>query len=121
MRRRHDVVDTRDGGTPPSGQAVPLGGLDDFRRCLPLRLRLHGREFRLVELDGEILAHPTFCPHLGGPLEDAPLEDGRITCPWHGYGYDLRNGRCVTGQRLTFEPRVRVVVDPERREGSLVW
>ena len=120
MRRCQEVLDAAGGRSPPLGRVIPPGSVDELRRRLPLRLCLGGRELRLVELDGEILAHPTLCPHLGGPLDEAPLEDGCITCPWHGYRYDLRSGRCVTGQPLALEPRARVVVDRERREGSLV-
>jgi len=41
------------------------------------------------------------CPHLGGPLEDAPVTDGCVTCPWHGYRFDLRTGRSADGRGLT--------------------
>jgi hypothetical protein len=37
------------------------------------------------------------CPHLGGPLAEGTVEDGCVTCPWHGYRFDLRTGRCVSG------------------------
>jgi nitrite reductase/ring-hydroxylating ferredoxin subunit len=37
------------------------------------------------------------CPHFGGPLDDAPVDDrGIVTCPWHGYRFDVRTGRRVT-------------------------
>lgn len=35
------------------------------------------------------------CPHAGGPLEQGRVERGIVTCPWHGWRYDLR-----TGQRI---------------------
>jgi nitrite reductase/ring-hydroxylating ferredoxin subunit len=37
------------------------------------------------------------CPHLDLPLAAfGPLavEDGRMVCPWHGWRFDLRSGRC---------------------------
>ncbi|HXJ35950.1 MAG TPA: Rieske (2Fe-2S) protein [Candidatus Eisenbacteria bacterium] len=37
------------------------------------------------------------CPHLGGPLDGAAVEDGCVTCPWHGYRFDVRTGRRVDG------------------------
>lgn len=33
------------------------------------------------------------CPHQGITLENATCEDGKIVCPWHHYGFDLKNGR----------------------------
>lgn len=39
------------------------------------------------------IAHSAVCPHLLGPLEDSLINDqGAITCPWHGYRFDLRSG-----------------------------
>ena len=57
-------------------------------------------EWREVELDGRTVRFLPVCPHLGGPLEHASIEDGCITCPWHGYRFDLRTGRNVDGRAL---------------------
>lgn len=119
MMRRQAVLDEAARFAPTSIPSLPLGRLDELRRRLPLRLRHDGHELRLVELDGEVLAAPTICPHLGGPLDDAAVEAGCVTCPWHGYRYDLRSGRCVSGKPLVLEPLPRVVVD--RGEASLTW
>lgn len=58
---------------------------------------------RAVEIDGERCAFTARCPHLGGPLDDAPIVDGVIQCPWHGYRFDVRSGRNLDGHpsRLT--------------------
>lgn len=48
------------------------------------------------------------CPHLGAPLECAPLEsmsedaeddfeDLVVVCPWHQYDFSLRTGESATG------------------------
>jgi hypothetical protein len=55
---------------------------------------------RDVEVDGTRLRCGTVCPHRGGPLELARLEDGCITCPWHGYRFDVRTGRSADGRGL---------------------
>jgi Rieske Fe-S protein len=34
----------------------------------------------------------TVCPHMGGPLDQGRIQNGEITCPWHRYRFDLRNG-----------------------------
>jgi hypothetical protein len=58
---------------------------------------------REVCVDGLRVRHTTVCPHLGGPLEDAPVEDGCITCPWHGYRFDVVSGRSADGRALRLE------------------
>jgi len=54
--------------------------------------------WREVEVDGRRVRFETTCPHLGGPLDAAPIEDGCITCPWHGYRFDVRSGRSADGR-----------------------
>lgn len=34
------------------------------------------------------------CPHMGGPLHEGSLENGRLVCPWHGREYDPVSGSC---------------------------
>ena len=36
------------------------------------------------------------CIHQGGPVATGTLESDVLTCPWHGYQYELRSGRCLT-------------------------
>jgi hypothetical protein len=56
---------------------------------------------REVVVDGRTVRFAAACPHLGGPLEDAPIEAGCIiTCPWHGYRFDLRTARSADGRDL---------------------
>jgi nitrite reductase/ring-hydroxylating ferredoxin subunit len=101
---------------PPLG----LGPLDALRPRLPLLLEFGGRRFRLLELDGELVAHTTTCPHWRGPLEAAELRDGCITCPWHGYRFDLRSGRSSDGRGLRLARAPQVRVDPASGEVWLV-
>ena len=35
------------------------------------------------------------CVHQGGPVATGLLEGDVLTCPWHGYQYDLRSGICL--------------------------
>jgi Rieske [2Fe-2S] domain len=55
---------------------------------------------REVEVNGTRVRHATVCPHRGGPLDHAPVEDGCIRCPWHGYRFDLHTGRSADGRAL---------------------
>lgn len=43
--------------------------------------------------EGRWHAHSAVCTHLLGPLDDAILtKNGEITCPWHGYRFDIVTG-----------------------------
>jgi nitrite reductase/ring-hydroxylating ferredoxin subunit len=123
MVRRQALLD-EDGRRLPHERSVPrsvpLGNVTELRTRLPYVVRVDGRDIRLVDVDGTIAAPPTVCPHRGGPLADAVVEDGCITCPWHGYRYDLRSGACVSGQPMRLA-LPRVDVDAARAEAALVW
>lgn len=49
--------------------------------------------------DGHKVSIPRYCPHLGLPLDAEPDGDGTITCPWHGYRFDIADGQCVSGAK----------------------
>jgi len=53
-----------------------------------------GTEIALFNIEGEIYALNNSCPHLGGPLGDGEISDCQITCPWHGWQFDIKTGAC---------------------------
>ena len=61
---------------------------------------------RVVDVDGERYAFKARCPHLLRSLDDAPVVDGIVQCPWHGYRFDVRTGINLDGHscRLAVVP-----------------
>ncbi|HFE44010.1 MAG TPA: Rieske (2Fe-2S) protein, partial [Nannocystis exedens] len=45
----------------------------------------------------EFYAIDNRCPHEGYPLARGPVRDCVVTCPWHNFKFDLRDGQCVLG------------------------
>lgn len=41
---------------------------------------------------GNWFAMDGMCSHQGGPLAEGTVKDGCVTCPWHGWQYDLATG-----------------------------
>lgn len=37
------------------------------------------------------------CPHLGAPLSEGEVEEGVVTCPWHGSQFDTKSGERLRG------------------------
>ena len=52
------------------------------------------RPLVLARVDGELHALDSVCPHAGGPLGDGELDGPKLTCPWHGWSFDVRTGEC---------------------------
>jgi nitrite reductase/ring-hydroxylating ferredoxin subunit len=116
MRQREAQLARR---APPATASLALGPLASLRARLPLRIELGGREFRLLELDGELVAHATQCPHRLGPLAEAQVEDGCLRCPWHGHRFDVRTGASADGRRLRLASAPRIVVAPDGAQVEL--
>jgi nitrite reductase/ring-hydroxylating ferredoxin subunit len=64
--------------------------------------------------DGEWIALQNSCLHRGGPVCEGTLEENTLTCPWHGYQYDVTNGTLLL-DRSSALPRYPVIV----RDGNL--
>jgi len=59
-----------------------------------------GRIYALFNVDGKISAIDGICPHQGGPLAEGPLEGTLVSCPWHGWQFDVQTGRTPLGPKL---------------------
>jgi len=66
----------------------------------------------LFKVNGEICCLDNTCLHRGGPLGDGFLEGNIVTCPWHGWQYDVRRGE------LLIDPSVKIATYPLRVEGN---
>lgn len=53
-----------------------------------------GREIALYNVKGEIYGLENVCPHMGGPLGEGDIENCLVTCPWHGWLFDIKTGAC---------------------------
>ena len=56
-----------------------------------------GIRIAIVRLPGGFVALDAECPHQGGPLADGIVADSCVTCPLHGWRFDLRTGAPVGG------------------------
>jgi nitrite reductase/ring-hydroxylating ferredoxin subunit len=111
MLRRERLLARSPGEPSPPCTRLELGSLDEVRARLPLTVEMANRSWRVVDLHGELRAHSTVCPHRLGPLEEAPVEDGIVECPWHGYRFDVGTGRSCDGRNLRLAPPPRVAID----------
>ena len=50
----------------------------------------------LFRRDDEVFAVGDECPHQGGSLAEGWVDGDIVTCPLHGWEFDLRSGACMT-------------------------
>ncbi|HEX3489149.1 MAG TPA: Rieske (2Fe-2S) protein [Streptosporangiaceae bacterium] len=78
--------------------------LDELPDGKPAR-RLLGEVPLVAVRDGDqvqVLADR--CSHMSGPLSDGDLEDGCLTCPWHGSVFRLSDGSVARGPATAPQP-----------------
>ena len=66
------------------------------------------RVIALFRHEGELFAMDGMCAHQGGPVAEGHVEHGCVTCPWHGWQYELKTGiQTINRQPLqeTFQVR----------------
>ncbi|MBM3289947.1 MAG: Rieske 2Fe-2S domain-containing protein [Candidatus Hydrogenedentes bacterium] len=44
----------------------------------------------VFNVGGNFFAISDACPHAGGPLSDGWIDGTEVTCPWHGWTFDVR-------------------------------
>jgi nitrite reductase (NADH) small subunit/3-phenylpropionate/trans-cinnamate dioxygenase ferredoxin subunit len=78
-----------------------------------LRVEVDGTAVVLARFGDQIFACGDTCAHKGGPLSGGKLTGTRLTCPWHGWMYDVRTGECVFPGRGARVPSYPVRVDAD--------
>ena len=77
---------------------------------------VNGMRVVLARVGEQVYAYADTCPHRGGPLGDGKLTGSRLTCPWHGWMFDVRTGACLLPARGS-----AVATYPVRVEGDEIW
>lgn len=74
----------------------PLADVDDIPEGKSIVIMLSDdSEVALFKIQGEIFALDNSCPHKGGPLGEGFVEGFRVSCPWHGWEFDIPTGDCI--------------------------
>ncbi len=75
---------------------------------------VNGKKIALFNVDGRFYAVDNTCVHRGGPVGEGELEGCFVTCPWHGWRYDVRTGQSETN------PSARLASYATRLDGDEV-
>jgi nitrite reductase (NADH) small subunit len=77
-----------------------LASTDDCPPGTACECIIAGRVVALFNVAGEFFALDGICPHQGGPLGKGSLAGCVVTCPWHGFQFDVRSGQHATTPNL---------------------
>jgi len=71
---------------------VKVAEKGDFTDGVGKVVVVEGRSLALFRVQNEYYALSNLCLHRGGPLGEGTLSGPLVTCPWHGWKFDVRTG-----------------------------
>lgn len=75
---------------------IYLCDVGDVPRGQGRRILLPGGDsLALFHTSSGIRAVKNRCPHAGARLDDGILRKDKLTCIWHGWQFNLTNGKCL--------------------------
>ncbi|GAC1468055.1 MAG: non-heme iron oxygenase ferredoxin subunit [Isosphaeraceae bacterium] len=86
----------------------------ELKEGLGQAFAIEGRMIALFLVDGTYFALDDACPHQGFSLFDGAVLDSTVTCLWHGWRFNLADGRWMDN------PGVRVGTYPVRVVGDAI-
>lgn len=105
------MVDPRVGeeaGAAGAGPFVDVGEARRLREGGALPVVIEGRAVVVFRAAGRYHAVSDRCPHNGLPLRDGCVQDGVLTCRWHGWQFDLATGLTPGADPAAGGPAIRV-------------
>jgi nitrite reductase/ring-hydroxylating ferredoxin subunit len=72
---------------------ITVARVDDVPSGTIHSVKAGEEEIALAHCNGGFYAVQGHCLHLQGPLGQGELEGCVLTCPWHGWQYDVRTGQ----------------------------
>ena len=83
---------------------IKLATIDDFNYSKIKSLSILGKKIGIVKReDGNFYAIEVGCKHQGADITRGKMENNILTCPRHGWKYDLETGECLNHD----SPRLR--------------
>ncbi len=88
---------------------VRIAGTGDVKTGSGITVEAKGQAIALFNVDGTFYAIDNTCVHRGGPLGEGELTGDTVACPWHGWEYNVKDGKCSTSPSAcvkTYEVKV---------------
>lgn len=81
--------------TPPEGFEVVLHK-DALEPGRIIEIIIAGKAIAVANVAGKFCAINNACPHAEGPLGEGTMDGTIVTCPYHGWQFDVTDGSCKT-------------------------
>ena len=62
-----------------------------------------GKTIAVFNCEGRFYAIENTCKHRGGPLGEGRVAGKTVSCPWHGWEYDVTSGECTADPAIKLQ------------------
>ena len=73
-------------------QWIDVAASDAIKDNMAMEVVFGTQIVAIFRVDGALYALDGMCAHQGGPIAEGNIQDGCVTCPWHGWQYELATG-----------------------------
>ncbi len=80
---------------------VKVATLAEIKEGMGKVVEIEGTPIAIFNVRGKFYAMDNTCAHRGGPLGDGILDDNIVTCPWHGWQWDVMSGKSSFNPNVT--------------------
>jgi len=63
-------------------------------------VKVAGQSILLAKHANQVFGVSNQCPHMGCSLANGKLKEYIVTCPCHGWSFDIRNGQYLTANQI---------------------
>jgi nitrite reductase/ring-hydroxylating ferredoxin subunit/Fe-S cluster biogenesis protein NfuA len=93
------------------GRWIPACALQDVPENGLRALDIGGQKLVLFRRGPAVTCFHNACAHLGLEIHAGAVEGGVVTCPHHGFRYDLTSGECLTAPDVRLHAHAVRVID----------
>lgn len=108
-----ELIGVIDEPEPGAQIDVPVCRVADLPESVARHVKIGKNDIAVVRVGDEVFALSNICRHAFAPLSDGFVDGHTLTCPWHGWRYDVRDG-------TTDHPGADVRVFPARVDNGEV-
>lgn len=94
---------------------VQVGAASELEQGRKVCANADGIPVVVCNVEGNLTAFQNSCPHAGLPLGDGDMSGKIIICPFHGYAYNVDDGK-----NADFPDDVPLAMMPVRVEGDQI-
>ncbi len=91
---------------------VRVASTQDVKPGTGIVAEVAGKVLAVFNVDGTYHVTDNTCLHRGGPLGEGELEGETVSCPWHGWQFNVKTGVCVAN------PSAKITVYETTVDGS---